>query len=155
MIQQRNFRNHREYFIYDIGFFFFTKMPLAARSLMRSPMQQHIISPFQQLPNFLFQPQPKQYATHCYIAQNLNYHRQFARLNPFYGFMQLVLHHCLESSHTISILNVGPLTELALLGNTSQGNLLGNDLSSLQDKDPGSHYHMKTNPKYSLRMCVV
>ncbi|KAI9115006.1 hypothetical protein K1719_014019 [Acacia pycnantha] len=36
-------------------------------------------------PHLLFnQPRPKRCATHCYIARNISYHQQIARMNPFW-----------------------------------------------------------------------
>lgn len=90
-----------------------------------------------QPPNFLLPPhRPKRCATHFYIAQNINYQRQVARMNPFWpapaGFAAA------QCGTKPCNLNVLPATESAILGNPLQGSFNGRNLSS-QDKVSGDH----------------
>ncbi|XP_027367092.1 protein TIME FOR COFFEE isoform X2 [Abrus precatorius] len=76
-------------------------------------------------PHLLFnQPRPKRCATHCYIARNILYHQQIARMNPFWP----------AAAGSASLygtkpgnLNVVPSAEL-------HGNVPGRAANSSQDK---------------------
>ncbi|WVY98861.1 hypothetical protein V8G54_031012 [Vigna mungo] len=76
-------------------------------------------------PHLLFnQPRPKRCATHCYIARNILYHQQIARMNPFWPAAagSASLYGAKPSN-----LNVVPSTEL-------HGNVSGRAANSSQDK---------------------
>ncbi|XP_059434987.1 protein TIME FOR COFFEE isoform X2 [Corylus avellana] len=81
-----------------------------------------------QPPQLLFtQPRPKRCATHCYIARNILYHQQLARMNPFWP----------AAAGSASLygakpcnLNVVPPAEL-------HGNIPGRGVNSAQDKGQG------------------
>ncbi|GLT53181.1 hypothetical protein SLA2020_264700 [Shorea laevis] len=81
-----------------------------------------------QPPHLLFtQPRPKRCATHCYIARNILYHQQIARMNPFWP----------AAAGPASLygakpcnLNVVPPAEL-------HGNIPGRGVNSAQDKGQG------------------
>ncbi|XP_047180751.1 protein TIME FOR COFFEE isoform X2 [Vigna umbellata] len=79
-------------------------------------------------PHLLFnQPRPKRCATHCYIARNILYHQQIARMNPFWPAAagSASLYGAKPSN-----LNVVPPTEL-------HGNVSGRAANSSQDKGHG------------------
>ncbi|XP_061338597.1 protein TIME FOR COFFEE-like [Gastrolobium bilobum] len=79
-------------------------------------------------PHLLFnQPRPKRCATHFYIARNISYHQQIARMNPFWP----------AAAGSASLygpkpgnLNVVPTTEF-------HGNIPGKAANSTQDKGHG------------------
>jgi len=93
-----------------------------------------------QQPPHILQPQlrPKRCATHCYIAQNISYHQQLARMNntfwssaaaaaavgaaPLYGAKQYNLNAVLPSENA------------AIIGNPLQGGFPPRSLGPLQDK---------------------
>lgn len=76
-------------------------------------------------PHLLFnQPRPKRCATHCYIARNILYHQQIARMNPFWP--AAAGSASLYGAKT-SNLNVMPSTEL-------HGNIPNRAANSSQDK---------------------
>ncbi|KHN02705.1 Protein TIME FOR COFFEE [Glycine soja] len=79
-------------------------------------------------PHLLFnQPRPKRCATHCYIARNILYHQQIARMNPFWPAAagSASLYGAKPSN-----LNVAPSTEL-------HGNVPCRSANSSQDKGHG------------------
>lgn len=79
-------------------------------------------------PQILFnQPRPKRCATHCYIARNIAYHQQIARMNPFWPAAagSASLYGTKPNS-----LNVVPPTEL-------HANVSGRAANSAQDKGHG------------------
>ncbi|KAK7391045.1 hypothetical protein VNO78_19351 [Psophocarpus tetragonolobus] len=79
-------------------------------------------------PHLLFnQPRPKRCATHCYIARNILYHQQIARMNPFWPAAagSASLYAAKPSNH-----NVVPPTEL-------HGNVPGRATNISQDKGHG------------------
>lgn len=78
-----------------------------------------------QPPHHLFnQPRPKKCATHCYIARNILYHQQIARMNPFWpaAAASASLYGAKPGN-----LSVVPPTEL-------HGNVPGRAANSTQDK---------------------
>lgn len=76
------------------------------------------------------QSRPKRCATHFYIAQNIHYHEQLARMNPFWpaGPGSAPIYGTKPYN-----LNVVPPSESAVLGNQLPGPLGGRS-SSTQDK---------------------
>ncbi|XXG56477.1 hypothetical protein AAC387_Pa03g3872 [Persea americana] len=85
--------------------------------------------------SIIVQPQPKRCATHCHIAQYINYHRQFARPNPFWP--GIAGSASLLGTKPENIIDVPP-TESVTSGNPLQGSSFGKDLSFMQDKGPGA-----------------
>ncbi|KAG2727518.1 hypothetical protein I3760_01G160600 [Carya illinoinensis] len=78
-----------------------------------------------QPPHLLFaQPRPKRCATHYYIARNILYHQQLARMNPFWP--AAAGSASLYGAKPCNI-NVAPSTEL-------HGNFPGRGVNSAQDK---------------------
>ncbi|TKY51138.1 TIME FOR COFFEE protein [Spatholobus suberectus] len=86
-----------------------------------------LTSPALPPPHLFNQPRPKRCATHCYIARNILYHQQIARMNPFWPAAagSASLYGAKPSN-----LNVVPSPEL-------HGNVPGRAGNSAQDKGHG------------------
>ncbi|KAJ3687059.1 hypothetical protein LUZ61_016223 [Rhynchospora tenuis] len=112
---------------------------LQPRSLIPSPIQR-----------------PKRCATHCYIAQLINYHQRFAKMNPFWAPGAAAAAATSPAIYGARPFNMGmvPPTEAALLGSQVPGNFPGRNLgpmpdvkgapSNLAPKFPGNHPEEKT-----------
>ncbi|CAJ2630267.1 unnamed protein product [Trifolium pratense] len=80
-------------------------------------------------PHLLFnQPRPKKCATHCYIARNILYNQQIARMNPFWPAAAAGSAASLYGAKPGGNLSVIPSTEL------HGGNVPGRATNSTQDK---------------------
>ncbi|PKA61374.1 Protein time for coffee [Apostasia shenzhenica] len=77
------------------------------------------------------QIRPKRCSTHCYIAQNIHYHQQIARLNPFWASAAGAGSLYGPKQYNI---NSVTLSESAILGSPLPGSLPGRSLGSVQEK---------------------
>ncbi|MQM18250.1 hypothetical protein Taro_051239 [Colocasia esculenta] len=97
------------------------------------PMDGNSVAP-KSLPaqHFLSQQlRPKRCATHCYIAQNIYYHQQLARINPFWP--AATGSSSLYGGKSYN-LNVMPTTDSAVLSNPLQACFPGRGIGALPDK---------------------
>lgn len=78
------------------------------------------------------QLRPKRCAAHCYIAQNIHYHQQITRLNPFWPSAAGAAP--LYASKQYNLNTAPPSDSAAILGATLQGGLTGRSLSSAPEK---------------------
>lgn len=96
----------------------------------------------QQPPHFLpAQMRPKRCATHCHIAQNIAYHQQISRMNPFWSTTA-------AAAAAVAAVGVAPLygakqynlnalppsESAAILGSPLQGGFPPRSMGPLQDK---------------------
>jgi len=93
-----------------------------------------------QQPQHFLQPQlrPKRCATHCYIAQNISYNQQLARMTPFWSSSAAAAAAAgaapLYGAKQYNLNVVPPSESAAILGNPLQGGFPPRSLGTLQDK---------------------
>ncbi|ONK76420.1 uncharacterized protein A4U43_C03F27630 [Asparagus officinalis] len=104
-------------------------VPMDGASGAAKPLQQPL--PFPQPQN-----RPKRCATHCYIAQNIHYHQQISRINPFWPSPTAAGAHPLYGSKQYNLNAVPASDSAAILGNPLQGGYPPRSLAPLQDKSP-------------------
>ncbi|KAK8933257.1 Protein TIME FOR COFFEE [Platanthera zijinensis] len=79
------------------------------------------------------QLRPKRCAAHCYIAQNIHYHQQITRLNPFWPSAPGAAPMYAAKQYN---LNTAPPSDAAIIAGALPGSLPGRSLGSVQEK-PG------------------
>ncbi|KAK8937602.1 Protein TIME FOR COFFEE [Platanthera guangdongensis] len=79
------------------------------------------------------QLRPKRCAAHCYIAQNIHYHQQITRLNPFWPSAPGAAPMYAAKQYN---LNTAPPSDATIIAGALPGSLPGRSLGSVQEK-PG------------------
>lgn len=77
------------------------------------------------------QLRPKRCAAHCYIAQNIHYHQQITRLNPFWPSAAGAAPMYATKQYN---LNTAPPSDAAIIAGALPGSLPGRSLGSVQEK---------------------